>query len=279
MYAEARRWVERMLDLANDMTAAAGGPIGGVPVELRADALHVVGTLASWQGDHTQSCTLLEAAAALARELDNSVMRAQTLAVLGLSLWLAGDQERSATVLDESLRISLEVGEPTLVANAQRQLGIVARWQAQYEQAAELLHNSVTQAAANRGFSLARSVSNLGRVAYFQEDHQQASALLGQAFEVIREARLGGWPLADSLDWLAAVAFAQGDPIRAARLFGAAEAQWRASGAVRYAPDQPVYEREVTNVRIKLDKDTFEAAWTEGRLMNAQEAIAFALEE
>jgi predicted ATPase/DNA-binding XRE family transcriptional regulator len=282
LYVEGRRWVEQMLDLANEMTPAAGaaeGSVASASVELRADALIIVGIFASWQGDHVRSCAFLEAGEALARETDNTATRAAALAGLGLSLWLAGDQERSATVLNESLRLSLEVGNPTLVANAQRQLGIVARWEAQYEQAAALLHKSVAQATANRGFSLARSLSNLGRVAYFQQDHQQASTLLGQAFEVVREARLGGWPLADSLDWLAAIAVAQGDTIRAARLFGAAEAQWRASGAVRYAPDQPVYERDVTNGRTKLDKDTFEAAWAEGRLMSAQEAIAYALEE
>src|SRR5260370_3482500 len=115
-------------------------------------------------------------------------MRARALAILGLSLWLAGAQEGSATVLNESLRLSLEVCNPDLVATALRQLGIVARWQAQYDQASALLHKSVTQATANRGFSLARSLSNLGRVAYFQHDYQQALTLLCQAFKAICEA-------------------------------------------------------------------------------------------
>jgi predicted ATPase/DNA-binding XRE family transcriptional regulator len=282
LYAEARRWMERMLDLANDMTMAAGvaeGTVAGVSVELRADALIMVGMLASWQGDHAQSCELLEAGAALARELDDSVMLAGALAVLGLSLWLAGAQEQSATVLNESLRLSLEVGNPNLVAGALRQLGIVARWQARNEQAAALLQKSVAQATVNRGFSLARSLSNLGRVAYFQNDYEQAWTHLCQAFEVIREARLGGWPLGDSLDWLAAVAVAQGDAVRAARLFGAAEAQWRASGAIRYAPDEFSYERDVASVRARLNEDAFEAARAEGSAMNAQEAIAYALDK
>jgi non-specific serine/threonine protein kinase len=282
LYVEGRRWVERMLDLANDVTAAAGvaeGSVAGVSLELRADALIIVGNLAAWQGDYAQSCAFFEAAEALARATYSTATRAASLAGLGLYLWLAGDHERSATVLNESLRTSLEVGNPTLVANAQRQLAIVARWQAQYEQAAALLHKSVAHAAANRGFSLARSLSNLGRVLYFQHEYEQAQTLLSQAFEVIREARLGGWPLADSLDWLAAVAVAEGDAIRAARLFGAAEAQWRGSGAVRYAPDQPIYEGEVASARSQLDEYVFEAAWGEGRAMNAEQAITYALED
>jgi hypothetical protein len=122
-------------------------------------------------------------------------------------------------------------------------------------------------------------VSNLGRVAYFQQDYQQARTLLSQALEVIREGRLRGWPLADSLDWLAAVTAARGDTIRAARLFGAAEAQWLGSGAVRYAPDQPIYEGEVASVRSQLHASAFEAAWAEGRVMNAEQVITYALEE
>jgi hypothetical protein len=102
---------------------------------------------------------------------------------------------------------------------------------------------------------------------------------LGQAFEVIRESRLGGQPLADGLDWLAAIEGAVGEPGRAARLFGAADVQWQASGAVRYASDQPGYDRDVASVRAKLDEDVFAAAWAQGHVMNAHEAIAYALEE
>ena len=51
------------------------------------------------------------------------------------------------------------------------------------------------------------------------------------------------------------------------------------SGAVRYAPDQHVYERDVASVRARLDEGAFEAAWAQGRLMNAREAIAYALQE
>ena len=76
-----------MLDLANDMTPAAGAAersVAGVSVELRAGALGIVGMLASWQGDHIQSCAFLESAEALARELDDAATRAAALAVLGL---------------------------------------------------------------------------------------------------------------------------------------------------------------------------------------------------
>jgi predicted ATPase len=284
MYAEARRWLERMLDLANEATEVASateGSVGDVLFELRADALINLGLFASWQGEYVGSCAYLEAASALVHDRGNPTLLARTLNVFGVSLWLSGNRERSRTALDESLRISLESGDPVPVTVAQRNLGIVARWEGRYERANAMLRESLVQAqrTSNRAFSLARALSNLARVAHVQADHQQAHKLLHEALLVIRDDRLAGLPLADSLDWLAAVAAAQGDTVRAARLFGAAEAQWRASGAVRYAADQPAFERDLASVRARLDEHTFANAWTEGRAMNAYIAVAYALDD
>ena len=70
-----------------------------------------------------------------------------------------------------------------------------------------------------------------------------------------------------------------GDPLRAARLFGAADALWRASGATRYPLDDQAYERDVQAVKDQLDDQIFEEAMAEGRAMTAAQAIAYALRE
>src|SRR5260370_12436907 len=92
-------------------------------------------------------------------------------------------------------------------------------------------------------------------------------------------APLGGCALEDSLDGLAAVAIAQGDAVRAARLLGAADVQWRASGAVRYAPDQPWYEHDLARRRAQLKQEAFRTPHAEGRGLEAHAAIAYALGE
>jgi hypothetical protein len=137
------------------------------------------------------------------------------------------------------------------MAGIKRQLGIVARWQSQYERADALVRESVAyacQITRNRAFQHARSLSNLERVAYLQGDYQSAREFLCETLGVIHEPRLAVWPLAACLDWLAALEGTEGEPLRAACLHGAAEAQWRASGAVRYWPDQPAYERDLASV-------------------------------
>jgi predicted ATPase len=283
MYTEARRWLERMLELAN-RTAADGADdsASSVSLHVQADALITLGVLASWQGDYTQSCAFLQAAVVLARELHDPGVHAFALAVLGLSLWLADDPEGSSIALDECLLVSLESGSHDRIFQAYRHLGIVACWQGEYERAHELLEKSIAvalQQTPRGGHSFARSLSTFARVAFLQGKYDQARSTLRQTFEVIRDSQLAGQSLADSLDWLAALEGVCGDPLHAARLFGAAEAQWQASGAVRYAPDQPAYVRDVASLRAQLDEDEFAAAWTAGRTMTAQQAIAYALEE
>jgi hypothetical protein len=75
------------------------------------------------------------------------------------------------------------------------------------------------------------------------------------------------------------VAEMQGDPARAARLYGAAEALWT---RVSIAPDpgsRAQVERHLAAARVRLDEAAWSAAWGEGRAMSSEQAIAYALEE
>ena len=171
-YAEARRWLERMLDLASRTVSGTDGTenqASSVSVKVR--ALIGLGVLASWHGEDAQSCAFLQDAVALARQLNDGTIQSFALAVLGLSLWLAGDPERSAIVLDECLRVSIESGSEDSIFQAYRHMGIVARWQGEYERSSQLLEQSVTVARQQippGSYSYAHSLSNLARGAYLR---------------------------------------------------------------------------------------------------------------
>jgi hypothetical protein len=162
MYVEACRWLERMIELANETTEVASvteGPVDDGALELRADASINLGLFASWQGECVRSCAHLETATVLVHERGNAGVLARTLNFLRVSQWLSANRDRSRTVPGESLRITLEPGDPAPVVVAQRNLGIVARWEAQYERVNAMLQKSVVQArrTPNRAFSLARA--------------------------------------------------------------------------------------------------------------------------
>jgi hypothetical protein len=66
--------------------------------------------------------------------------------------------------------------------------------------------------------------------------------------------------VSEYLAGIARLAAAAGDAARAARLFGAALAVRAPTGAVRYAPDQATYERDIAAVRARLGEIAFAAA-------------------
>ena len=77
--------------------------------------------------------------------------------------------------------------------------------------------------------------------------------VLKEALAELRGSGMTGLTLAQALEWIAPLVATTGDPLRAARLFGAADASWRASGATRYPLDDQAYERDVQAVKDQLD--------------------------
>jgi DNA-binding NarL/FixJ family response regulator len=73
---------------------------------------------------------------------------------------------------------------------------------------------------------------------------------------------------------LSGVAASQGHPERAARLMGAAEALLETIGARLDPADFVEYTRKVSDVRDLLGTSAFSAAWSAGRAMPVEQAIA-----
>jgi tetratricopeptide (TPR) repeat protein len=83
--------------------------------------------------------------------------------------------------------------------------------------------------------------------------------------------------VANQLECFGFIALARGDGTRAARLLGAAEAIREAAGAPMTAFEREEYDTAVERSRARLDASAVESAWTAGRLMTVDAAVAFAL--
>jgi tetratricopeptide (TPR) repeat protein len=163
-----------------------------------------------------------------------------------------------------------------------RNLGMVARSRGDYVRATAYFRESVAQAglgSSTGGYNEGRGLSHLGRTLFLQGEAADAKQVFGEALDIMQQERLAGHTLADCLDWLAALVDTEGRPWQAAVLFGAAAAQWQASGAVRYPPEQAAYAAELAHARAQLRPEEFAAAWAEGHAMSRQQAVAFALEQ
>jgi hypothetical protein len=88
------------------------------------------------------------------------------------------------------------------------------------------------------------------------------------------------WHVVYAATGLAGVAARQGQAERAARLFGAVETLRETMGVDVPSPAwRALNERDLKDAREQLDAETFDAAWTEGRAMTLEEAVAEALAE
>ncbi len=105
----------------------------------------------------------------------------------------------------------------------------------------------------------------------------RAVALFVESFALLQKfgAPLG---IASGLAGFAALAQGKGQLVRAARLFGAAEALRACAGEGLAPVAQAEFDRNTTAVQAQLDEATFAAAWEEGRTMTREAAVAYALE-
>jgi hypothetical protein len=110
-----------------------------------------------------------------------------------------------------------------------------------------------------------------------QHNDVQAKRLYQESLQV-RHALLDKPGIAACFEGLAEVAVVEGQPIRAARLFGAAHWLWETIGTPLDATARPAQERAVANARTALGEDAFAAAWAMGLAMGLEAAIAEALE-
>jgi non-specific serine/threonine protein kinase len=189
--------------------------------------------------EYEQATARCEEGLALLRDVDDKPGIAQALTNLGEMARLDGDFPRAKEAYQESLDVAREMGDGLRESILYINLAFLALREGEARRAQDILEESLTLAL------------DIGHTAY----------------------------VADKLSALAGAAVALGHPGRAARLSGAAEALYERQGFEPQAGDKPEFDRYQAAAREQLDEVTFETAWAEGRAMNLDEAISYALEE
>ena len=123
------------------------------------------------------------------------------------------------------------------------------------------------------------ALPTMDSIARADGDLERARRLLGEG--LIFSAEIGdGTNVSYYLEGLSSISASEGDPERAARLWGAAEAILEKIEVITYphAADRSLNEEQLAAARESLDERAWEEAWTEGRAMTTEEAVAYALE-
>jgi predicted ATPase/DNA-binding CsgD family transcriptional regulator len=268
-FAEGRRSMEQAL--STEFNAA-------MPASARAQALYVAGTMACGQGDHRSADLLLEESAALFRELGDGRGVAYALGSAAVVAITEERYEQGIVYSEEATDLFLEVGDKW---GAAPMLGCSAvGWLNRGD-------HGCAKGLAERGLALCRetgdkhgtsiALGTLARVAQAEADHDRARDLFEEGLTVSGE--LGNEAdVVHCLEGLASVCGAEGRVVRAARLWGAAEALLgKIEAMYTYVPNRSLHRSQVA-ARSLIEEVAWEAAWAEGREMSREQAIEYALE-
>ena len=264
---EGRRWLEAIL--------AIGGP---APKAARAKALRQAGWIVWEQGDYERSMALNEASLALFRKLGDETGVARTLFALGMVEMHREKLAHASTLLEEAIEIERASGDTAGVARVLPSLGLVAVVRHDFEQALALHEESLAMAREAGddfviGFSLA-----VGALAYLGlGDYGRAGELLEEDLERFLRRRMMHH-VAVHLHVSAALAAVQGQAVRSARLWGAAEALREAIGAHLSPAERSHYAPYIAAARDRLEGASWEKAWEEGRQMTPERTVEYVLE-
>jgi hypothetical protein len=162
------------------------------------------------------------------------------------------------------------------IAEITRLLGDVPRAIALNEACLAFAREKVEPHAQWRPYwQLAKALSDAG-------EYDRAQAVLEECLKtpyqlmVVRVDRYTSWH-GSVLDALARVASGRGEAARAARLFGAADTAFAVSGKCRGLHNAWDNAPSIAKARSALGDAGYEVAFTEGRAMTPEQAVAYAL--
>ena len=270
-FREGKRWLRAALERAP----------GGFPA-VRARALVGLGWILNFQGEYGPAVAALEEAVALYGELGEESDAALALSNLGSAVIRGGFEER--------LRAFVEEGEALMMggdlegharADLRMLLACAATAEGDHDSAASQLEESLALSRElGDHWNTAFSLYILGMIELQRGDLERGEALIEECVPIGRELDYS-FLLAHVLLGLGLVAALRGRPVRAARLWGAAEPLRERLGLALSHFELVTfgYERDLAAVRSALSESTFDAAWAEGRAMSPEQAFEYTLGE
>ncbi|HEY1296441.1 MAG TPA: LuxR C-terminal-related transcriptional regulator [Chloroflexota bacterium] len=267
LWHEGRRWLETVL----------GSYQGESPTLVR--ILTGLGTLSWVQGDYVGAHARLQQSVALGRRLGLDEELAIALMFTSMDMLGQGDAETAKRLVEESVARLRPSRDRVGLGLALASVGAVALAAGDYAGASGPLEESVQVLRALDDFwGLALPLRNRGLVAYREGDLERAADLIRESITTLASPG-DPWFGARGLEAMATIAVARGDFVRAARVFGAAEALRGPAGAAVPPYERRIYDEARQQLRGGLSVGAISAAWTHGRRMRPEQAVAYAFGE
>jgi len=307
-FIEGLQWAEKFLAISE---------VQNIP-PLRALALASGGMMALWQGQQETALARLQETLAIAKGLGDENMLATSQMANGIAFINMGRDNDAQPLLEEASRFfesnnpyfhaltlvhlgnaELGLGHPDkahdyhskaeaaarhihenwLLSFALNNLGEVARTQGQFDRARKYYEESeaLLRATGDQG-DVARFVHSLGYIALHEEEFELAESQFRKSLAMFR--RLGNRRgIAECLAGLAGLKAQQGQVEYGTTLLSAAESMLKVTGGAWWPADRVEVERNREMMQSALGADEFAKAWKIGKVMDIDQAIAFASHE
>ena len=267
-YNKAESYFEQSLELYQKY----GEPWGVAMVKF------FLGNVTLWKDEDSSALLWLMQSLDLFDELGDPWGIARVTQRLGELFLKQGSYEKAQIYFDRHLRLDERLDFKQGTAIALLNLGNLHRYQRDYDQAEQYYEKSL---ALCREYSLridrGLNLYSFGLLALHRNDHPLARQFFVDYFDATR----GFTKEISTCDFLisaAAVAGGTKQPVRAAKLYGAAQALFGTTDHQIPAFDQAEFDRHIQMARDQLGEARFEALASEGRAMTMEQAIAYALE-
>ncbi len=252
-----------------------------VLVGLLARLLPKAGSLLIQLNQFDQALPLMEQSVVLARNLGDKKILAFSLSAAGELLAMMNQTTKAVALLEESLQLLEEVAEPTYEMIVLNGLGVAAEVQGDYKKAVHYFERGVKLTKKlNMTFATQVSLFNLGQASLLDKQYDKAHSTFR---ECITSCVASGnrSEIFLSLYGLAGLASVQGQNyqnlLRTARLIGAAETFGKTFSLLVNEADRALLEPLLNAAQSQLDPAIWQQAWNEGRALNSDQTIAFAL--
>jgi predicted ATPase/transcriptional regulator with XRE-family HTH domain len=269
-YVEARALHEETRSVYTELGDKAG----------TARALNNLGVSAWQQGDYLAARSFFQECLDLQREVGSDWDVAAALTNLGLVLTDEGAVYGEALEYhQEALLLFRKVGDKKTAGAVQNNMGVLLHQQGRYKEARAVWEEYLELARGLRDKSATALVlSNLALVARDEGRYTDAHQLSAESIALCREigdrrvishimSRMGGQ------------AMLEGDPERAARLFGVAEMMLGQIGAKLPPSIRKDQEHFETIAQNRLGEKAYKAAWEEGKALSLEQAVAYVVGE
>ena len=262
-FGEGLRWLEIALDLGRE-----------APPADRIPALTGAGTLAWYQTQLEQALAWHEQALELARQAGDRAAEAFSLINIFGQAFELGDHERALASIEAGLATARAVGETEAEALALHNLACLAWIRGELATASERAEEALALARQEGWDWLVPMILvNDGLATADRGDLERAAALLREGL-TLGHARGNLGDIVTALEGLARVGAGTGEAPMAVRFFGAAATLREEIGMALPPSERAYYAPFLTGLRAQLGEAGFAAAWTAGRSITWQTAMA-----